>query len=210
MTAEQMIERLNGLSGFDLTDAEALDLINEGYRELCARSEWLRARSTSLVTVANQEDYTLPTDLYRVLKVWVGTAPYYPTDEESVTLIRNNNLSYSAPLGSHLYWLEQDATGNDHIALYPIPTSAGDTITLSYVRRPTALTGTDEALTPREFDNSILLYAKAVHFESLEDDRQLANDYMSEFDNNVERLRRLRNSRAGRYPQRLRLAGIDY
>lgn len=93
MTAQEMVTRLNGLSGFDLTDAEALQLINEGYRELVARSEWLRATVTSVgPTVANQENYTLPTDLYRALKVYVGTAPAFPTGDEEIALIRSENL----------------------------------------------------------------------------------------------------------------------
>lgn len=208
MTLAQMITQLNGLAGLDLSDAEATDLLNEGYRELCARSKWLRANSVSLVTVANQEDYTLPTDLYSIREVFVDGVPWEPADDATIAHIRASNLNYYSPTGSYLYWLEADSTGTDHLTLYPTPTESGNTITLIYVRRPTALTTSTEPLTPREFDRFIIFYAQAIAYASLEDDKALYDSYMADFDRGVEQLRRLRNARAGTKPRQMLVLGI--
>lgn len=208
MTLAQMIEQLNGLQGLDLTTTEATDLLNEGYRELCARSEWLRATSTAAgPTVVDQSEYTLPSDLYRVLKVFVDGRPYYGADETTVAHIEANNLSYSAPSGSHLYWLNGDGTGADRLSLHPAPGEAGLTIALRYVRRPTALTTADEPLTPREFDRAIIDYAGYLAYSLLEDDEGMADVRLARFERKVEELRRLRNSRGGRAPIQMRVIG---
>lgn len=209
MTLAQMISQLNGLAGLDLTDAEATDLINEGYRELCARSEWLRAYSTS-TTVSGQEDYTLPSDCYRVLEVHKNGIPQNASDDETVAQIRAGNyyLVYEN-YGQSLYWLEGDATGQDHLTLYPTPSSS-DSLLIIYVRRPTALTTTDEPVTPREFDRALINYAAYLAYSMLEDDEGAAEIQYGRFERKVEELRLLRNSRSGRGTKRMILQGTHW
>lgn len=211
LTLAAMQSQLNEFAGLDLEDDEAKALLNEGYRELCARSEWLRANLDIGPTIADEEHYTLPLDCGRILKLFVNGNPYYPTDDEQVALIRSSNLRYSVPLGSNLYWLEGDEDGLDQVALYPAPTQADLSVSCFYVRRPTALeVDEDQALTPPDYDRAILDYATAIALASIEDEKATRDEYLLDFVRRAEDLRRLRNSRIGRYPMRLKIAGVDW
>ena len=202
-----MIEQLNGFAGLDISDSQATDLLNEGYRELCLRSEWLKATANIGLTVADDGEYALPTDCIRILKLFVNGRPYSETDETSEAHIVAGNLSYSGPSGSHLYWLKGDSTGADQVKLYPVPTTAGLSIDVRYVRRPTALTTATSPLTPLEFDRAIMDYAGYLAYSLLEDDEGMADIRLARFERKAEELRRLRNSRGGRAPVQMRVVG---
>ena len=211
MNLSQMREQLNGLAGLDLEPEEADQLLNEGYQELTARAEWSRVYYTD-TTVADQEDYTLPANLYRILDVQLSGIPQYLATDEEIAHIRAGNLIQNRDYtGSNLYWLEGNSSGVDHLTLYPTPTDAGNTILLIYVSIPAALEDDDDTpVIPSTFHRAIVNYAAARAYELLEDDKDLADRHTLDFETGVERLRRLRYSRKGRGATQLRVSGTHY
>lgn len=127
----------------DVTDTMINTLINQGLKECSVAFKWpfLHASST-ITTVADQQNYALPADFLYGLKI---------VDDD-----KDNELEYIAPA----QWLEwygnatqattnttstQFTIYNDEILLYPTP-SAADTnrYTLYYYKTITALSADDD------------------------------------------------------------------
>lgn len=77
LTFGDLRSALDDLAGVDLDDDQRDDLINEAHRELAVRSEWYRATIT-IAGVTDQEAYTLPSDVYRILNLRVDGEAYKP------------------------------------------------------------------------------------------------------------------------------------
>lgn len=114
-------------------------LINDTHRYLMQKYFFNEA-TTTIVTVANQQAYSLPYD-YSKLKtgtITVGTLKWNPTqvlsekDWENLTVFP---LYSDIPNNFFIY--------NNQFKIWPIPSSSGNTITFNYQRRVTDLTLAD-------------------------------------------------------------------
>lgn len=188
------------------TPAEIDDLINEGHKELCVRSEWTRAAVDLGPTVADQAAYALPETIYRPLEVEVDGTPYDASSEGEVKRILNGTLRLAA---AGLWWISEDDAGAEFISLYPTP-AAGLTITARSIVYPADIAAGDDDATFRVPDDSvkgIRAYVKRELYSGVEDDEDRATIQDQHFENEVTRLRQRRFSRVGRGNVHMRVEG---
>jgi hypothetical protein len=96
-----------------------------------------------------------------------------------------------------IYWLANDASGNEALGIWPAPDTAGLAIVARAVIEPPELTGTDAPKVPGRFRRAIVDYALAITFARDEDNAEMRQFYQNEFDVRVSRLKQLRLSREG-------------
>jgi hypothetical protein len=207
-TLLQARNRVRGLAGLTKATPDEVDeLLNEGHKELCARSEWLRARVSIGSTVANEADYALPASVYKPLKVYVDGALFSPTDEDEVDGLTQSDGGLT--LASRGLWeLTQDAAGAEFVTLYPPPGTAGLAITSSAVVYPDDLEDDgDPFRVPDDFFIGPVNYAFSKIYGGTEDNTDLAEYYEQKFENTVTRLGQHRRSRRGHGEVRMRIEG---
>lgn len=221
---------LQNIIAADLTDAEANRLLNDGHKELCVRAEWTRATFDIGPTVAGQRDYAIPPAItagqddgsaeeggaegeetvergavYRPLRVWVAGALYTPTSDEEIDGILGDRLRLKA---SGLWWLSEDEDGVEEFSLYPTPSQSGLSVVARCIVFPLNLReDTDVFQPPEDFHQAPIYYAAARSLGGSEDDLEARAYYMDQYDGLVGRLKRLRKSRTGMGPVRMRLEG---
>lgn len=114
-------------------------LINDAYRYLLQKY-FYNETSTTIVTVANQQFYDLPFDFSKnkTDTITTGDLKWTPTEILSrQDWDRLNVFPYYADFPSNFYIY------NGQLGFWPIPSTAGNTITYNYKRRPTDLTIAD-------------------------------------------------------------------
>lgn len=207
LTLQQASDELRDLHGLDLEETESFRLLNEGYAELCVRSEWTRATLEIGTTVADQTNYAFPSTptIYRPLKLRVDGQPYTPADEELVDEIVAGTMRL---LARGLYWLDHDADGVENFAIYPTPSEADLVIDALCVVFPDTLEAGDEFGVPGDFARAPIEYTRAVSIGSSEDDPEAQVQGFSAFDAYVTRLRALRRARVGHGPVTMRIRGV--
>jgi hypothetical protein len=192
--------------GADYSPSEADAKLNEGHKELCVRAEWLRGTLSIGNTVAGQQLYALPTNVYRPLRVKVNGTRYEASDEDTVDDFVSGAMTLVV---NGVWFLQGDANGTDQFALYPVPTQGGLPITARCVLVPPTLENdTDEFVPPSDTHQAVIYFAAARSLGGSEDDLDSRSYYMDQFDGIVGRLKRLRKSRTGSGPVNMRIAGI--
>lgn len=176
---------------------------------MCVRSEWLQGTVNFGPTVIGQAGYAYPTNVDHVLWVAVNGVPYSPADEKSVDWINDAVLAVKAPPGAGLYYETTDASGAQSVALYPVPSAAGQAISVKSVLTPPDIGASQEPVFPQRFDRFIEAYVKANAFEGLEDNPEDASVYWQRFDAGVADLAALRTGRLGREPWQARVIGVN-
>lgn len=114
-------------------------LINDAHKYLLQKY-FFNDASTTIVTVASQQFYDLPFDFSKnkTDTITTGQLKWTPTEILSrQDWDRLNVFPYTADFPSNYFiW-------NNQLGFYPIPSTAGNTITYNYKRRPTDLTIAD-------------------------------------------------------------------
>jgi len=134
----EVIDRVRLDSTADL--ARTKDWVNQTYAEVCIETEAVQDFDT-LTTTANVAVYTLDTAIVRIKQMYITPAaqgasrPLIPTSLEQI-------LEWSASNGANTtangYVTHYALFGIQNIQFYPTP-SAANTITMYYVKLPTAL-----------------------------------------------------------------------
>lgn len=209
MNLAQLTTRLNSFSGFDLTDTEAKDLLNEARRRFALRSKYPRKRGSIGLTVAGQSAYDWPEDLLLPLGLSVAGTPWPPTDADSVERFERSELALQQIGG----WYDApDVNGARKLYLYPAPGEAGLELKLEWVFRPTPLVdGADEPTElPEEFHPALLPEVASYYYETVEDDPELAQRNAEKADQWVVDLRHYENlRRVGSGVFKAPILGID-
>jgi hypothetical protein len=139
----QVIAKLRLDSTADLQRVK--DYINRAYAETCVETEALQTYATVALT-ANSQTYTLPSAVVRIKQMTVTPSgqgvsrPLVPTSIEEILEWSSQNGTSSTANGTVTHYA---VNGLSEIVLYPIPASA-DTLTIWYVKQPTALSGTSD------------------------------------------------------------------
>ncbi len=114
-------------------------LVNDAHRYLLQKF-YFNDTSATIVTVASQQFYNLPFDFSKNKTDTITTGQLVWTPTEILSRQdwdRLNVFPYTADFPSNYFiW-------NNQLGFYPIPSTAGNTITYNYKRRPTELTVTD-------------------------------------------------------------------
>lgn len=169
---------------------KAKDWINRVYRETCVETEALQTFATMALT-ASQNIYTLDTSIGRIKQMYVtpvGSTASYPLEpvsiEEMITLNAGTAASNPNTGGPNRYAV----FGINDIQFYPTPTSA-DTVTIYYVKFPTALSaGTDVPAIPEPYATECLVNGACYHAAIFAGDPQ-AQAYRQDYETAKARLR---------------------
>lgn len=200
--------RLNSLSGFDLSAAEAAELLNEAQLEAARRSRYPRKTVEVGPAVEGQAAYTLPTDYVLPYKVAVAGVPWSTSDRETVRQYERGELKL---LAQGVYYEDSDEEGNRTLNLYPTP-GGGSEIALTYVYAPTPLNVDEPSKEPTAFPTywhkRLIHFVAADYYETVEDDAELAQVQQNKADLAVADLVRYDNERVTPGPFVAGIAGI--
>jgi hypothetical protein len=187
-TFGKMRTAMDDLAGLDLDDEQRDDLLNQAHRELAVRSEWYRATIELGPGVTEQREYTLPDDVYRILKVTINGEVYKPLTEEAADRL---TLGLDSLLVAGICWMTWGSANERQVGIYPT-VSDGTAISARVVERPALMTDdADVPVVPEEFTQAIIDKATGIALGSVEDNPDLRSYYEDQFDRKVGELRRL-------------------
>lgn len=160
-------------SGVQVTDTDLLRWINDGQRQIVMSNEGLLETTTTANTVADQAEYTLPTNLLLFKSV-----SYKGTGQVSYSQLRG--MSFNA-FQQHIDSWDGDTTEvgvpvvytiyAGKIILYPIPEdSITNALKIYYTRRPTDVTASgDTPDLPILYHETLVKYCLQQAYEMDED-----------------------------------------
>lgn len=208
---DSLVTELSSFSGFDLTDDEATDLINEACAELNSRGEWFRAVIEVDTTVSGTGTYDFPTSTDRLLRLYVDDVPWSRLDLDTIKLADIGQASIAYATNAGVFAPTEDDASQEQVRLYPTPTTTGLSITAQVVVDPPTLdSDADTTVFPSpRFDRALVDYVAAVAYAGLEDNSEESQIRMAKFEEKAVELRRLRIGRVGRGPRRIPVVGVN-
>lgn len=207
-TFDSLRSDLDSLVGLDLDTTTRDRLLNEGYVELCLRAEYTRQYREFGPTVAGQSNYTLGTNVDRVIKVSVDGYPLAQGSEEVALKIAIGDLQLE---NAGIWWIDFTSASVEQLAINPTPTESGQSIQGLIVTAPTELaTGSDVPVVPSRFTSAISDYAASRGYGMLEDNPDMAAYYQDQFDRKVQLLGELRFSKQGRGVVQMQVQGYHF
>lgn len=145
-------------------DTDIINWINDCLREIVQQNDLLQ-KVGNADAVAQQIQYSLPTDILRMQRVAYNGVALQPTTLEQVNESlpgTSETVAQGYPVGTPLsYWIFAGK-----INLYPAPdTSLTNGLTLYYTRQPVPVDSGDTPELPPEYDNRIVEYCLQQAFE---------------------------------------------
>lgn len=217
MHAAALIDAIIAEGGLDVSRTQALQWLNDRYREMVARSKWRMAELQLFTTVAGQAGYNLADDVIDVDSLLVadpadstGYAPYSRVSARDIFALRNGQSRMRGRGG--VFAPQFSATGTQQLQLYPVPTVGGLVVTALVALQPGALADTTASvpIVPEDYHPSLRDAAVAVGLRLFEERLDLAVAHEQAFENKIEELRRRKNSRIGSGPSQMAVAGFHY
>lgn len=134
-----------GQDAYDLTIVK--DYINHAEKRYCAVTGWKVEKSTTITTVADQQEYDLPSDFHAMIGAWRST-------ERLGIVAQGKTISDPTSGTPTSYYLRQKKLG-----LYPTPPSSGTTITILYYGVGGSMSAdSDEPIIPEEHQMILVFY----------------------------------------------------
>lgn len=130
--------------------------VNEGVVDVVLRSRCKVSRA-ELALTAGSNDYTIDTDIMRVLEMTISTSTQtYAMDRKTVDEILRLRRAGPGTAPARFYAV----AGSNLLMLYPTP-GEGEELTMYYVPRPTTLSGASDSPNeiPSEFHKLVEWYA---------------------------------------------------
>lgn len=172
--------------GAQIDDTVILDWINDGQREIVARSDELFQTKASANTTSGTAEYTLPTLAANILRlhrvIYKGTRLTPLTLQEAEEIYPHKDDASAYPVGTPChYWVWADK-----ITLMPAPDTTGSTLTIYFQTYPTDLGAIANALTlPDRYHLRVVDYCIAKAAE-LDDDDDRHNNKMAVFQADID------------------------
>lgn len=143
--------------GAQITDADILRWVNDAMRDIALRNNLLEVKAVT-ATVADQQDYTLPSDLLTLHSVRYGTDKL-----ASMTLQEADAfLDKSSATGIPMHYSVWGRT----ISLYPRPANATTSLNIYYTRQPLVVsTNADTPEIPAAYHLRLVEYCIAQAYE---------------------------------------------
>lgn len=192
LTVGEIFTRVQRQFGDDtsaqLTIDDVVRWINDAMRDIAINNDLLQVRGTQN-SVANQKNYTLPTDIMKLQSVkYAGISLRASTLQELDSLMGTDDqtIAQGYAVGTpQTYWLYAN-----ELNLYPAPaTSLAGGISIYYTRQPTDVAAsTDVPGIPQEYHNSLVEYCMAKAFE-LDANHFVASMKQQRFDQSVAALK---------------------
>lgn len=178
----------------DWTDTEVTREINSKYMELYVGVvevyEDYYSTRTTVASVADQQEYTLPSDLYKIRRIEIN---YNPSNSNSLP-----RKAVNVPMDSVLRDLGNSALGitvyrnpayyvrGTSFGFIPIPTEAGaSAITVWYIAIPSELSASSDAINipfPDRYGQLISLGAASVLLRKGQQEEVVAKEYLRNFE----------------------------
>ena len=165
--------------------------VNEGYEDVLLRTR-CKVRRATIALTSGTYDYSLPTGVLTILELYNTSASVdYPMERLSLQeLLERRRATGTAPARYY-------TTDGDLLTLYPTP-GTGESLTVYYTPRPTALSATADSPTdiPAEFHKLLEWYALV---EGAEYDQSAGNGLTSlaRYENGIKMLRKYARLRGG-------------
>lgn len=191
--------------GVDVSNADALTLLNSVYTAAVAGGRWRMSDGYSLGnTTAGVATVALPAEVVEVDGLKVGGAPYRRVgirEAWQLTYATGPDALYLSPGVPGVFSPEFDAAGVQQVSLYPIPTTVA-AVTALAVLEPTALTGAggNNTILPADLDPRLVDAAINLGKGRVNGDQQAAQAAVQQQDDLAQALQRRRNSRVGQGP----------
>ena len=208
MTGAAVITAILDEGGFDVSRTVALSWAQDRLTRANRRAEWNKKTVSLGNTVADQAEYTIPSDVLVLKDVDVGTARYTRVGPDRLAALKH--AEYSA---DYVYSPDWTTGAVEQIELYPVPSESGTAITGQAVVEPAALADTGAEITqlPAEFHQRVLVNgAIATGLARLDERIAEADRYEAEWASAVEEMRRLKISRIGSGPVRFKVQGKHF
>lgn len=160
MTLAQMLVDLNSRIGSEpeIDNADLITWINQGLLTFCNTYDYYWLKKVAYAsTVANQDEYTLPSDMKRLLELKIDSNRYQYVRYEQRD-IQPTSKKYFSILGNSMF-------------INPTPDTTGSAnIEMSYVKRPSKMTfitqspgDSDVASLPEVYQEALILYAFSIY-----------------------------------------------
>lgn len=210
MNLAQLRRHVQQKIGLDTTSSgteETLvdEWLNQGVVDLLLRTK-CNVNSDDMYTTANQDDYTLDTDILAIQDIVYtpsngGARPVTRTTPNRIIELRQGDGTIAGSGATH-YALN----GNDMMMFYPTPTAV-DKVTVYYVPRPTAMSVTSHDPSsetyggiPSEYHLSIVYFALAQAADYDDDTTSgMGEYYRQRYEEWVVRVRQYMRDKGGRY-----------
>jgi hypothetical protein len=193
------------LSQFDVTQAEAESFLNERQGRMVSEAEYLLEVKSIGTTVSGTSAYTLDADLVDLRAIQVGSGRYDLTSLRNIWELQagRQGLSGSGSVFAPTY----DSSGNRQIVLFPTPTTTGDVITGIEALHPSDWTyASNPALViPKWLRPHLLDGVIADCYEQKDERWDMAQAHEQRFEDGIDKLRRLKNTRVGSGPAKIQL-----
>lgn len=184
MLVSEMLAEIRDHGFDDLTDTRLLGFLNDSYWDVCSREPWPFLEATASATVDSNGKVTSPTDIGAVLKfvdTVVGTTLEPMRDDE---FLSTNSLITTQTGDPNKYHF----VGND---VYVHPISTSNSLTLRYIRIPSALTTSPDAtpILPERHQRVIVLGA-LIKCYFMEDDTDNVAASTNLYEQKISQMRR--------------------
>jgi hypothetical protein len=211
VTFNELVDEVRSAAGIDVANAATRvgRWVNLGIRELATRSGWNKAELELGPTVADQADYALPSTVYRVIELKVGSLVYTREGTETGWRLTSGDVGQVGHGG--FFYEKFDSGGTKTLALYPVPQDAGSTITALVIAYPQTYSGdTEVAVIPEEHQIGVVHRAVAWGLSFGDEHDEAADWHIGKFEEEVEKLRRHSNARLSSTVQTAKIAGIHF
>ena len=198
---EQVRTYLDEASQDDWTDVEVRREINAKYLELYTAIievyEDYYSTKTTTASVADQQEYTLPSDFYKMRRVEID---YAPDNSQSVPsrAIRVSMDDVHRDLGNSGSSLTVHARPayyirGDFLGFIPVPTKAGSTaITIWYIKTVSELSSSSSSIDipfADRYAQIISLGAAATLLRKGQQEEVVASRYLLEYEDNIKKMK---------------------
>lgn len=199
-TLGEAIDQLVGAeaAGFDVSRVQAASLLQQGVERFASRSEWIKAERDFGLTVADQEEYPLGTDVVKVKGLTVGGVPYNAVDVQTIWQYKLSGLPRRID-GAYAERFNDDGKIRA-IGLLPIPGEAGLPIEGLAILVPGDLKEEDDLPFPADYRRGPLEYAKGIAYEELDENPEAGAVYLERARGLADELKELGNTRTGTGP----------
>jgi hypothetical protein len=209
MLFEEAKSQLTGAesAGFDLSDAQAGKLVNRGLRRLASLSKWVRELRQIALTVANQAEYAVADDILEIRALTVGgSAEYVSASLSEIWALQQGSKWLSGDaVGAFSDYYGTDPATSHKLALYPAPTAANLAIVGYCAVIPADYANGAQLPFPSDMDETIIDAARAMAYEDVDENPEMAGYYHSKVNDEAERLRRRANDRVGSNVTRIKV-----
>lgn len=214
-TVSQLVARVLNEGGFDTDEPTVLGWLTVRQRLMCSRSACFRKTLELGPTLAGQRDYPVPDEVVEILEVLVASYPYQSGRHTDLGAGARGYIRLRGEGG--LATRDDDASGNESIALFPTPSQGsapepGSPLSVLAVCRPPDLSMADNTTlkVPGEYVDGLVAGAIATGLLRLEKRQDLAAPFDAQFESACSELERQVNDRfAQSGPAQIRVAGIN-